>query len=1011
MADNREKDFEKDIEKFFNHFGWASEKFINLSFDIKKGYSPKLFLEFIKTSQPEQWKKLQKVFKFEAEEKLLSNFERQIEDYGLLAVLRNGVKLTRANVRIKTLFIPDDGENGHKKIEKNIFQVVRQFYYDGSNSIDTVLMINGLPIVGIELKTLQTHQTFKDAVKQWKEDRSPSEAIFRFNQRMLVFFAMDPYIINMTTKLEGKETFFLPFNQGSNGAGKVGGAGNPPDIDEYPVHYLWDDVLRPDMLLTIISDYMKLDWKEDKKSKTKKMDKLIFPRYHQLDVVRKLVKDVYVNGTGTNYLIQHSAGSGKSNSIAWLAYSLSHMLNENQDPFFTSVIVITDRRVLDRQLQDTIKSFEQTTSFVETIDVKKGSRGLKQAIEDGRKIIITTLQKFPEIYQELDIRNNARFAIIADEAHSSQTGRSAESLKVGLGDPEEQLRRYAEVEGEEEANKLDFQDELVRSRLASGKQGNLSFFAFTATPKNKTLEMFGIKKDDGKYHPFHVYSMKQAIEEGFILDVLKNYTTYKEAYKMAEKSEEYKKVDAKPSEVKKAILRAKDLHPYVISQKVAIIVEHFREKVVHKINGNAKAMLVTSSRLAAVRYKLEIEKYIKSKGYTDIKTLVAFSGDVIDEGVPSSIIKPFTEPNMNIDPNGKNIKESQTKVVFHEHNEYKVLIVAMKYDTGFDEPLLHTMYVDKKLQGIKAVQTLSRVNRVMKDKNDTFILDFVNNEEDIKKAFQPYYTETDLVNETEDEGLDRLKHKMREYGLYSDEDVESIYELFDIKVGEDLNRERLHSLLLPIQREYLDVPDEETQRNFRYVVRKFVRAYQYTSQLFPLYDLELEKEAVFARVLLPVLELTTGDRVNFVDKVELDSYKIVQDVKEQKIELEDKDGELKVPSIETEPRQEEEKEKLEKILEDINSRFGIGLTSQDKLIVKQLWDEAEKEMMKDKSIISASKNPIQMFTATVVPKFIRLIADYVERNKTVYEKIFDSDEGMNQIAKNFAEDLYTKLHK
>lgn len=1010
MADNREKDFEKDIEKFLNQNGWNSEKFNNLSFNVKKGYSPRILLEFVKTSQPEQWEKLQKVFKHEAEEKFLSNFERQTQDYGLLAVLRNGVKLTRANIRIKTLIVPDDGENRRKKIEKNIFQIVRQFYYDGKNSIDTVLMVNGLPIIGIELKTLQTHQTYKNAVKQWKENRSPNEPIFRFNQRMLVFFAMDPYHIEMTTKLEGNETFFLPFNQGSNGAGKVGGAGNPSNSNQYPVHYLWDDVLRPEMMLTIISDYMKLDWKEDKKSKTKKMDKLIFPRYHQLDVVRKLVKDVYANGTGINYLIQHSAGSGKSNSIAWLAYSLSHMLDENRNPFFTSVIVVTDRRVLDRQLQDTIKSFEQTTSFVETIDNKKGSRGLKQAIEDGRKIIITTLQKFPEIYQELDIRSNARFAIIADEAHSSQSGKSAESLKVGLGDPEEQLRLYAEIEGEEEANKLDYQDELVRSRLASGKQGNLSFFAFTATPKNKTLEIFGTKRDDGKYHPFHIYSMKQAIEEGFILDVLKNYTTYKEAYKMAEKSEEYKKVDAKPSEVKKAILRAKHLHPYVISQKVAIIVEHFREKVMHKINGNAKAMLVTSSRLAAVRYKLEIEKYITSKGYTDIKTLVAFSGDVIDERVPSTILKPFTEPNMNIGPNGKNIKESQTKVVFHEHNDYKVLIVAMKYDTGFDEPLLHTMYVDKKLQGIKAVQTLSRVNRVMRDKNDTFILDFVNNAEDIKKAFQPYYTETDLVNETDDEGLDKLKYKMRVFGVYSDVDVEQVYELFNIKVGEDLNRERLHSLLLPIQREYLDIKDEETQKNFRYVVRKFVRAYQYTSQLFPLYDLELEKEAVFARVLLPVLELTR-DSVNFVDKIELDSYKIVQDVKEQKIELEDKDGEFKVPSIDADPRQEEEPEKLEKILEDINSRFGIGLTSQDKLVVKKLWDEAEKEMMKDKSVISASKNPIQMFTATVVPKFIRLIADYVERNKTAYEKIFDSNEGMNQIATNFAEDLYSKLHK
>ena len=1010
MANNLEKDFEKDVEKKFMEHGWKKIHFKDINYEVHKGYAPDMLIEFVKDSQPKQWDKLNKIFKDQAKDKLLKAFEDQVREYGLLWVLRNGVKLIRANVRIKTLFVPDDSEVGMTNVQKNDFKIVRQFYYDGKDSVDIVLIINGLPLIGIELKTPQTGQRYTHAVKQWKKDRSPDSPAFRFNERILAFFAMDPYYIEMTTKLAGDDTYFLPFNQGSNGAGNIGGAGNPETNEQYPVHYLWDDVLTPTMLLIIISEYIKLEWKVDKKAKTKKMDKLIFPRYHQLDVVRKLVNAVYLNGTGTNYLIQHSAGSGKSNSIAWLAYSLSHMLDDEQNPIFNSVIVVTDRRILDRQLQDTIRSFEQTTSFIETIDGKKGSRGLKEAIQDGKKIIVTTLQKFPEIYQELEIRKKSKFAIIADEAHSSQTGKTAESLKVGLGDPEEQLKRFAEIEGEVEAEKLDFEDELVRSRLATGKLENLSFFAFTATPKKQTLEIFGTKGIDDKFRPFHVYSMKQAIEEGFILDVLKNYTTFKEAYKMAVKSEEFRKFDAKPSEVKKAILKAKDMHPYVIKQKVRIIVEHFREKVKHKINGNAKAMIVTSSRLAAVRYKLEIDEYIQEKGYDNLKTLVAFSGDVIDESISSSFEKPFSEHNMNIGPDGKNVKETQTKNVFHENQEYRILIVAMKYDTGFDEPLLHTMYVDKKLKGVKAVQTLSRVNRVMKGKKDTFILDFVNDVEDIQKEFQPYYTETDLMNETDEDGLEKLRIKMRQYDLYSDEDVEKVYEVFNIKVDEDLDREKLHSLLTPIQKAYLDVDDEETQTNFRYVVRKFIRLYQYTTQLFPLYDIELEKEDVFARVLLPLLQVSK-ERMSFSDKIELDSYRIFEDVKEQRIELENKEGELKSPSVDSEPRQEEIKDNLEHVIDEINKRFGVGLTHKDKLVVKLLWEEAELEMIQDKSVISASKNPIQMFTSTVVPKFLRLIANYVERNKTAYDKIFDSSEGVTEIAESFAKDLYKKLHQ
>ena len=561
-----------------------------------------------------------------------------------------------------------------------------------NNSVDMVLVLNGIPVFAFELKNEYTGQTVDNAKSQWMYDRNPREICFQFNKRILAYFAVDHEEVWMTTKLAGKDTYFLPFNQGSNGAGNDGGKGNPANPDGYPTAYLWEYVFQKDSMMDIIQKFIHLQVKEEKKIqddgevKVTKKETLIFPRYHQLDVVRKLIADVSYNGAGQNYLIQHSAGSGKSNSIAWTAYRLASLHDSDNNAIFSSVIVVTDRTVLDAQLQETIAGFDHTVGAVTTIGNDKNSQDLKNAINDGDRIIVTTLQKFPVIYSEVDSAKGRNYAIIVDEAHSSQTGSSALKLKAALADTEEALREYAEIEGIAE-DEVDKTDVLVQEMLVHGKHKNLSFFAFTATPKGTTLEMFGTQWQDGTYHPFHVYSMKQAIQEGFILDVLQNYMTYKTYYKIAKTIDE--NPDVPSSRTAKFIKQYKNLHPYNISQKSAIIVETYRNTTKGKINGKGKMMVVTSSRLAAVRYYHEVKRYIQEKGYDDVEILAAFSGTIKDGEVE------YTESSINVRKDGSRISETQTKAEFHEN--FNVLIVAEKYQTGFDEPLLHTMIVDKKL--------------------------------------------------------------------------------------------------------------------------------------------------------------------------------------------------------------------------------------------------------------------------------------------------------------------------
>ena len=684
--DTTEKRFESDIEAFFlSPAGGYSH--CEDSYDPKLGLYKDTLIRFIQDSQPRAWQRFVNMNAVDPERKFCLAFHNACDMDGVLHVLRHGFKHRGVSFRV-CYFLPESSLNqtDAENYRKNIFHCIRQWHYSADNrsSVDMLLAVNGIPVFAFELKNQFTGQSVEDAKEQWKKNRDPRELCFQFNKRILAFFCVDLTEAWMTTRLAGEKTYFLPFNMGSNGPGEDGGKGNPPNPEGYPTDYLWRMIFNAPSMMDIIQKFISLQG-----------DRLIFPRFHQLDVVRMLVDHVYQNGPGHNYLIQHSAGSGKSNSIAWTAYRLASLHDANNRAIFASVIVVTDRRVLDAQLQATISGFDHTLGTVETISEDKTSQALKDAINNGARIIVTTLQKFPVIYEQVDAAEGRNFAIICDEAHSSQTGSSAQKLKAALADLRDALKEYAEAEGIAE-EKVDPQDKLVRELLAHGKHKNLSFFAFTATPKNTTLEMFGEPMEDGSFRPFHIYSMHQAIEEGFILDVLQNYMTYKTCFKIANSTPENPEVPT--SRASKVIKKYQQLHPENIRQKSEVIVETFMTTTRAKINGKGKMMVVTASRPAAVLYFQAIKRYAQEQGYAEVKPMVAFSGEVIigDES--------YTEPGLNVRPDGSHIQETQTKQEFHDN--FNILIVAEKYQTGFDEPLLHTMIVDKKLRGVKTVHPL-----------------------------------------------------------------------------------------------------------------------------------------------------------------------------------------------------------------------------------------------------------------------------------------------------------------
>ncbi len=788
MSQTNERAFETYVEEILlTRGGWESGT--NAEWDKERALFPARVFAFIRNTQAKLWAEMEALHGAGLEALLLNTLVKELDAKGSLHVLRHGFKFYGKTFRV-AYFKPAHGANFEvlEQFGKNRLTVTRQVpCHPGDNrTLDVVLALNGLPVATIELKNPGTGQTWRHAIRQYKEDRDPRAPLFQFTKRALVHFAADPNEVHTTTQLAGGKTQFLPFNRGSHPGQIICGAGNPPHESGYRTGYFWEDVLRFDSFLDILGHFLFLEKKDEKLDDGRggrrivTKETMVFPRFHQLDAVRRLIETARVDGPGSNYLIQHSAGSGKTNSISRLSHRLASLHDAKDAKVFDCVVVITDRQVLDRQLQDAIYQIEHAQGVVKAID--QDSKQLAAALIDGTKIVVTTLQKFPFVLRGLLYAAGAenqgeatpeqkagaakweaeiakrRYAIIVDEAHSSQTGETARELKAILG---------AATAGESDEEMPDWEDRLNQVMQSRGRQPNLSFFAFTATPKGKTLELFGRKGADGRPEPFHLYSMRQAIEEGFILDVVKNYTTYATYYRLVKAIEEDPNLPKKKAA--RALAKFMSLHPHNIEQKTEVMVEHFRQKVMGHLGGRAKAMVVTSSRLHAVRYMQAFERYIAENKITDVRPLVAFSGTVRD---PDTGLE-YTEPGMNKDcVTGESISEKRLPERFASP-DYQVLLVANKYQTGFDQPLLCAMYVDKRLDGVQAVQTLSRLNRKIPGKQTPFVLDFVNEAEDIYRAFKPYYDATSLQEASDPQKLETLKHELDAEQVYFWSEVEA----------------------------------------------------------------------------------------------------------------------------------------------------------------------------------------------------------------------------------------------
>lgn len=947
---------------------------------------PRDVVDFVLATQPKEWKKLEQHHGTTVREQFLKRLAAEIERRGALDVLRNGIKDSGCKFRL-AYFRPASGlnEETRRLHAANLFSAVRQLRYSTKNekSLDLMLFLNGIPIFTAELKNPLTGQDVEDAIRQYKTDRDPREPLLAYGH-CLAHFAVDPDLIYVTTRLAGQRTQFLPFNKG-----KFGGAGNPPvspTRNGYATGYLWEETWARDSVLDLIRQFIHEVEEEDEKGRKTGRRFLIFPRYQQLDCVRRLVADSRSRGAGQRYLVQHSAGSGKSFTIAWLAHQLSTLHDARDRRVFDSIVVVTDRRVLDRQLQRTMRQFEQTLGVVENIDTT--SRQLKEALESGKTIIVTTLQKFStEHMKQIAELPGKRFALIVDEAHSSQSGESTKSLKAVLssGSLEE-----AETE---EAGAATPEEELESTILAEmekrGRLPNLSTFAFTATPKPKTLELFGTKRPDGKFAPFHLYRMRQAIEESFILDVLANYATYKAYWRLLKKVEDDPRYDKKKAEY---LLKSfVELHPHAIGEKVKICVEHFAAKVQGEIGGKAKAMIVTRSRLHAVRYKLAVDKYLAERGYP-FKVLVAFSGTVQDGG------QSYTESSMNGFP------EAQTAKTF-ERPEYRFLIVANKFQTGFDMPLLHTMYVDKKLGGVNAVQTLSRLNRTLPpEKKGTMVLDFANESDEIKAAFEPHYETTLLSEATDPNLLYEIQTGLAAFPVYGDADVDAFAKVyFDPKAKQD----RLYSVLAPVV-EHFHVLAPDEQHDFRGQLTDYVRLYAFLAQVLTFADADLEKLYVFARYLRRLLPADRAELPREVQQnIDMESYRI-RETGSGKIVLERKPGVLDPMTTKSSYETgSEELETLSRIIVELNERFGLNLGPEHRVTLGQMMEKLDDDAALD---AAARVNTRENVRLTFDQKVEHVIQEIVDSNFDLYKRITD-DRAFGEVVKNFLFDQYLRAHR
>nr|WP_319491001.1 type I restriction endonuclease [uncultured Desulfobacter sp.] len=1005
MKIHTEASFESVIESHLLENGYTALP--SSGYDAQRAFFPQQVLDFIRETQADEFQRIQDLLADKTEATLLKDLTHWLDTQGALPVLRNGFKCYGRRFRL-AFFKPAHGMN--PKLEEqyaaNRVSVTRQLKYSdkNSNALDLVLSINGIPLITAELKNPITGQNVYHAIHQYKKDRDHRERLFEFRKRSLVHFAVDTDLVFMTTRLAGSATYFLPFNRGNEG-----GAGNPADPagNNYRTAYLWESVWQRDSFLDIAARFIHLQI-EDRRTtdgKLVKKETLIFPRYHQLCAVRDLEAAAKTEGPGNNYLIEHSAGSGKSNTIGWLAHRLASLHNSRDEKIFDSVVVITDRRILDKQLQDTIFQFDHRQGVVQKIDKHSGQ--LAQALYNGIPIIISTLQKFPFVSRQLlkmaeqredesaPLLPHRRCAVIVDEAHSSQSGESATDLKEVLS-AWEIREEAAKYEYEEEFETL---EEMYRSMAKRGKQANLSFFAFTATPKHKTLAVFGREENGKKGQAFHQYTMRQAIEEGFIMDVLSNYTTYATYYKLIQAGSEDPHVERKGAA--KALARFMRLHPYNIAQKTQIMVEHFNAMTRHKIGGRAKAMVVTGSRIEAVRYKLSFDKYIREKKYTWIKTLVAFSGEVEDDLSHET----YTEIMMN---NG--IREAELPEKF-DSPEYQVLLVAEKYQTGFDQPLLHTMYVDKRLSGIQAVQTLSRLNRMHPLKEDTFVLDFVNDREEIREAFKQYYEGSVMGEEVDPNNMYAIKAELDSSHIYIQEEVDAFARIY-FKPKQRQNaadHKGMNAAVDPVVQRFSDLKqeDESQAELLRGKFSAFRNLYAFLSQVIPYQDSDLEKLYIFLRYLLPKLpKRNSGEMYSFDDEIRLEYYRI-QKINEGSINLSEGDVKsLDGPTEVGSGKQHDEEVLLSQLIDIINDRFGTDFTDADQLFFDQIIEAAVGE---ESLVEAAIVNPQEKFSLLFSSLLQNLFMERMEQNEDIFARFMNEKEFQNLVSEWISEKVYTRL--
>lgn len=984
-----EKDYQHQIIDFLrDNNGYVERKAVN--YDRRFAMDREMLFKFLEDTQPDTTEALKKIYKADMEETIINVINQAATSLkgSLIETIKNGIEISNYHL---DLFYGRPATSFNKSLNelyaKNIFSVMEEVWCSDEERIDLVIFLNGLAIISFELKCNPAGQSYHDAIAQYRTQRDATNRLFRFKSGCIVNFAMDLEEAYMTTKLDGDATVFLPFNMGK-GEGVDAGAGNPLLQDKYSVYYMWEDILTKDTLVDLISKFIFIERKEEKDETTGKKrvkETLIFPRYHQLNLIRKLLADVYEHGSSQNYLIEHSAGSGKTNSIAWLTYRLASLHDADDKVIFNTIIIITDRVVVDRQLQKAILGMDHKAGLIKVMDDKCTSNDLKWELEHNTKIIATTIQKFPYIVDSVSSLNGKKFAVIIDEAHSSTAGKDMQAVTMALGSDDEEWQ--------------DASDMINEQIEKSGKQSNVSMFAFTATPKPKTLRMFGRLNTKGQYEAFHLYSMKQAIEEGYILDVLQNYTEYETMFRLNKEIED--DPELKTDEAKRQIARFIELHDTNIAQRVEVIVEHFRNVVKGELDGMAKAMVVTASRASAVKYRQAFEDYITRKGYDGISALVAFSGKVKLEDDDTE----YSEASMN------GFREEQTPLLF-DTDVYNVLIVANKYQVGFDQKKLCAMYVLKPLKGVNAVQTFGRLNRICPpyDKK-TFILDFVNKYEDIQKSFAPFYTTTLLSGDLNPNRIYDLEAQIDAFGVLDPIDIEHFIEVLYTKRTKNITNMEQAAITSYLQRssKMIKQYDEKQQKEIRLKLRNFIKFYEFLIQASCFKDEDIHKKYLFVSYLMSYLDISAGGS-GFDLKGKVKASGFVQK-KGQTVEKANMVAEPVVHLYQADGFNltEAKKERLSQIIADINSRKGKSYDND--VAVKSMLQIKDLLLKSDTLKTSAQNNTERDFEFTFYDGIDDALIEGLSQNQDFFTLLLQNPDIKKEVLGIFAGEIYKELRK